>query len=179
MYIVSACLMGCNCKYSGGNNRNEGVLEFTKEHKYIMICPETEGGLKSPRPPAEQVPWVTSGEVDSQGVSNPPVNNMQDVSNLSGENGSAEFRVIDREGNDVTREFVRGAEICLRRALDLAEKSGEEIEGAILKANSPSCGSGWIYDGTFTGTLKEGDGIFAAMLKERGIPVVTETDFNG
>lgn len=178
MYIVSACLLGCDCKYSGGNNRNEKVLEFTKEHKYIMICPETEGGLESPRPPAEQVPVVTSGEVDAQDVSDPSVNNTQDVSDLSDENARTTIRVIDREGNDVTREFVRGAEICLRRALDLAEKSGEEIEGAILKANSPSCGSGRIYDGTFTGTLKEGDGIFAAMLKERGIPVVTEMDFD-
>ena len=45
---------------------------------------------------------------------------------------------------------------------------------AILKANSPSCGSGKIYDGTFSGVLVDGDGIFAAMLKERGVSVYNE-----
>jgi uncharacterized protein YbbK (DUF523 family) len=55
-----------------------------------------------------------------------------------------------------------------------AAELGQKIEMAILKANSPSCGSGKIYDGTFSGVLIEGDGIFAAMLKERGIPVFSE-----
>lgn len=143
MYIVSACLLGCDCKYSGGNNHNEAVTQFTKEHKYIMICPETAGGLKSPRPPAEIV------------------------------NG----RVIDKEGTDVTEAFERGAGLSLKAAGDESERAGEPIEGAILKANSPSCGCGRIYDGTFTGTLTDGYGLFAALLKEKGIPLMTEEDF--
>ncbi|MBK5262558.1 MAG: DUF523 domain-containing protein, partial [Peptostreptococcaceae bacterium] len=51
-----------------------------------------------------------------------------------------------------------------------------KIEGAILKANSPSCGCCKIYDGTFTGTVVDGDGYFARVLKEHGIKVLTEAD---
>ena len=54
MYIVSACLLGANCKYNGGNNDNEDVKDFCEGHRILAVCPETEGGLSSPRPPAEQ-----------------------------------------------------------------------------------------------------------------------------
>lgn len=57
--MVSACLLGENCKYSGGNNRHEKVLEYIKGHEVISICPEVMGGLPTPRPPAE----IVSGEV--------------------------------------------------------------------------------------------------------------------
>ena len=57
-------------------------------------------------------------------------------------------------------------------------EEGGIIEGAILKAHSPSCGNGKIYDGTFTRTLTAGDGVFAALLKAHGIPVYTEEDGN-
>lgn len=56
--LVSACLMGENCKYNGGNNRNERLLEFLKEHEAIPVCPECLGGLPTPRPPAEIVNGV-------------------------------------------------------------------------------------------------------------------------
>ena len=55
MYIVSACLLGQNCKYNGGNNRNEDVVEFCKTHRHVTVCPESAGRLPSPRPPAEKV----------------------------------------------------------------------------------------------------------------------------
>ena len=140
MYIVSACLLGANCKYNGGNNDNEDVKNFCEGHRIMTVCPETEGGLSSPRPPAEQ-----QGE-----------------------------KVVDCEGKDVTAEFRKGAEICLQKVLD----SGEEPELAVLKANSPSCGSCFVYDGTFTGTLTRGDGIFAGLIKARGIRVLTEKDIS-
>ena len=76
----------------------------------------------------------------------------------------------------MTEEFRIGAEISLNTALQLARITGEEIEGAILKANSPSCGYGQIYDGTFTGTLTEGNGIFAEMLHGEGIEIITEKE---
>ena len=64
--LVSACLLGENCKYSGGNNRNEKLLAFLKNHEVIPICPEVLGGLPTPRPPAE----ITGGEViNRDGVS--------------------------------------------------------------------------------------------------------------
>jgi len=55
MYIVSACLMGVNCKYSGGNNKNENVINFLKDKEFTVVCPEQLGGLSTPRVPVEIV----------------------------------------------------------------------------------------------------------------------------
>ena len=152
MFVVSSCLLGNNCKYNGGNNYNEDVVEFCRNHEVILVCPETSGGLKAPRMPAEQ-------------------------QYIKASDGNLEIRVIEKEGNDLTGNFHKGAVVSLELALKQADELGEEIEGAILKANSPSCGSDNIYDGTFTGTLISGDGIFANLLKERGIPVMSEKNF--
>lgn len=91
----------------------------------------------------------------------------------------AEYRdgkIIDREGKDVTEAFEAGAMVSLSKAIKKAEALGEEIEGAVLKANSPSCGSGQIYDGTFSGTLTKGDGCFTKKLKSIGIKVISEKE---
>ncbi len=77
-------------------------------------------------------------------------------------------RVINRMGEDVTAQFQKGVEEAVR----LARLAG--CTGALLKSNSPSCGVGQIYDGTFTGTLIDGDGLFAIELKKLGIEVETE-----
>ncbi len=82
----------------------------------------------------------------------------------------ARGRAIDSHGNDRTEQFLRGAEEGMR----LARLVG--CREAILKARSPSCGSGEIYDGTFTSTLISGDGYFAALLKKNGIDVQTEQE---
>ncbi len=79
-------------------------------------------------------------------------------------------KVINREGVDVSAEFSRGAE----ESLKLAKLVG--AAAAILKARSPSCGSGETYDGSFTGTLVSGDGVFAALCKANGIEVKTEEE---
>ena len=152
MFIVSSCLIGNNCKYNGGNNYNEDVVEFCRNHEVILVCPETSGGLKAPRMPAEQ-------------------------QYINASDGNLEIRVIDKEGNDLTGNFHKGAVVSLELALKQADELGEEIEGAILKANSPSCGSDHIYDGSFTVNLISGDGIFANLLKKRGIPVMSENNF--
>ncbi|HML37366.1 MAG TPA: DUF523 domain-containing protein, partial [Bacillota bacterium] len=55
MYLISACLAGVNCKYSGGNNECLWVKEFMKGRDYILFCPEEAGGLPTPRPPAELI----------------------------------------------------------------------------------------------------------------------------
>jgi len=78
-------------------------------------------------------------------------------------------KVITNDGRDVTAEYTKGAEIALRTALE----NGCEI--ALMKAKSPSCGVGKIYDGTFSKTLKDGDGIAIRLLKENGIKVFNET----
>ena len=79
-------------------------------------------------------------------------------------------RVLRKDGADVTAEFIRGAE----EALILAKMIG--ATEAILKSRSPSCGSNQIYDGTFSGTLIPGDGVFAALCKANSISVKTEED---
>ena len=79
-------------------------------------------------------------------------------------------RVVTKDGEDVTEAFYKGAE----KALEAAEKYN--VDMAILKANSPSCGCGKVYDGTFSKTLVEGDGVFAKMLKEKNIRVYSEND---
>ncbi|RLE41448.1 DUF523 domain-containing protein [Candidatus Woesearchaeota archaeon] len=54
MKLVSACLLGINCKYNGGNNKNSKIIELSKQELLIPVCPEQLGGLPTPRPPAEQ-----------------------------------------------------------------------------------------------------------------------------
>ena len=78
-------------------------------------------------------------------------------------------RVVNKEGRDVTVEFARGAEEVAR----LAKVTG--CTAALLKERSPSCGCGKVYDGTFTKTLVEGDGLTAKALKELGLTVYGES----
>ena len=79
-------------------------------------------------------------------------------------------RVVTRDERDFTTAFVRGAEETLR----LSRLFSCRI--AILKANSPSCGSGQIYDGCVCGRLIPGDGMTAALLKHEGLTVLSEKD---
>ena len=134
--MVSACLLGENCKYNGKNNKNEKVLEYIKDKEVIPVCPESFGGLSTPRIPSE----------------------IKD--NI----------VINKEGIDVTKNFIEGA----NKVLEIAKKYN--VKKAILKQKSPSCGSGKIYDGTFSGNIIIGDGITTRLLKENNIEVITEED---
>lgn len=80
-------------------------------------------------------------------------------------------KIINKEGKDCTKEFLDGA----KKTLAIAEIVG--AKKAILKSKSPSCGCGQIYDGTFSGELVEGNGITCDLLKDNGIEVYTEKDF--
>lgn len=142
MFIVSACLLGKCCKYSGSHNYSAEAEKFLQGKQYIQVCPEVLGGLSIPRPPAE----------------------------IQGD------RIINNQGADVTQEFMLGSKRALAQAQQEAEALGQPIEGAILKANSPSCGAGRIYDGSFSGRKIPGHGCFAKLLKEQGIPVLTEEE---
>lgn len=147
MTVVSACLLGHCCKYSGGHNKNDAVITYVNGKDYLPICPETLGGLGSPRAPAE----IQGG--DGGGV-------------LRGE-----AQVIDKNGRDITEQFIPGA----KKVLELCAAKG--VTEAILKERSPSCGVREIYDGSFTGKLTNGRGICAAMLAEAGIKLYSEHDF--
>jgi uncharacterized protein YbbK (DUF523 family) len=143
VYLISACLLGENCKYDGGNNLTDWVLAFAEKHSFMPVCPEVAGGLSVPRHPCEIR------------------ENASDCATT----------VVNDIGEDVTDAFFLGAEETLRAAQKEARARGEKIEGAILKKNSPSCGSGSVYDGTFSHTIVGGDGIFVRRLREIGIPV--------
>ncbi|WP_058270028.1 purine-nucleoside phosphorylase [Olsenella massiliensis] len=84
----------------------------------------------------------------------------------------ADGRVLLADGTDVTEAFERGARVALERHL----RRGMKAPLAVLKAKSPSCGSGLVYDGSHTGTLVRGDGVFARLLKKEGVCVVSERD---
>lgn len=60
--LVSACLLGRNCKYNGGNNRNQRVMDFLRGHEIVAVCPEVEAGLGVPRTPVE----IVNGEVQTK-----------------------------------------------------------------------------------------------------------------
>ena len=79
-------------------------------------------------------------------------------------------RVVMKTGTDVTKEYRRGAEAALQAARE------NQVCAAVLKERSPSCGKGKIYDGTFTGTLKEGNGVTAEVLLEAGFAVIGESE---
>ncbi len=87
---------------------------------------------------------------------------------IEDENGNV--KVINKLGEDITDEFYKGAEETLK----IAEMIG--TRAAILKSRSPSCGYGEIYDGTFSGKKRKGNGLTAELLSERGIKIYTEED---
>lgn len=130
--IVSACLLGENCKYSGGNNRHPELIQTLSGHTVIPVCPEALGGLPTPRTPAE----IVGGTV------------------------------MNREGVSVDEAFRRGA----RSALALVER--EQPDLIILQPRSPSCGVHEIYDGTFSGRLVPGQGMFADLAIRAGYNVM-------
>ena len=139
--IVSACLLGVRCRYDGGHSRSETALQHKKTYQLIPVCPEESGGLPTPRPPAEIVGGDGNDVLDGKA------------------------KVMTAEGADVTEAYLRGA----RHALAVAQTNG--ATEVILKARSPSCGCGDIYDGTFSGSLTSGDGVTTALLKRHGITV--------
>ena len=140
MILISACLVGINCRYDGTNKLDEKIIELVKKGDAILVCPEQLGGLATPRIPAE-------------------------IKIINGET-----RVITKAGVDVTKEYERGAEEVLKLAKRL------NITKVLFKEKSPSCGKGYIYDGTFTGNLIEGNGITTELLLKNGIEVITEKD---
>ena len=133
--LVSACLLGVNCRYDGGGKAISVLPELMELAELIPVCPEILGGLPTPRVPSERRAGC----------------------------------VVAQDGRDVTAAFQRGAE----EALKLAELFGAKL--ALLKERSPSCGSGQIYDGSFSGGLTSGDGVTAELLEQNGIAVYGES----
>ncbi len=148
-FIVSACLAGINCTHNGKNKLNFHIRELVENGRGVAVCPEVLGGSSVPRERCE----------------------------ISGGDGA---RVLAKRatvktpsGKDITGTMVSGA----RKTLAIAKRLG--IKRAVLKSKSPSCGCGMIYDGTFKGKLRKGDGVTAALLLKHGIKIYNEKDDYG
>lgn len=135
--MVSACLLGEPCRYDGKHSRTSELLDLLKNDTIVPACPEVEGDLPIPRPPAE----------------------------IRGD------RVLRENGEDVTHYFQKGAQVCLDKART------NDVSLVILKSRSPSCGCGEIYDGSFTSTVVEGDGIATQVFKSAGIKCISDEHF--
>ena len=134
--LISACLLGDNVKYSGGNNLTPELVTLLEKYnvKIVKICPECFAGLPIPRVPSE----------------------------------IREDKVFSKDGRDITEEFLSGAE----KTYQIAKI--KRVDFAILKERSPSCGSSYIYDGSFLGKVIQGQGLTTRKLNEKNIIVFSE-----
>lgn len=144
MILVSACLLGINCKYNNSNNENKKVKEYLQDKEFIIACPEQLGGLSTPRDPSEII--------------------------KDNENKTKEYKVISNKGTDVTEKFIKGANETLKIA------QLYNCNEAIMKDGSPSCGSKYIYDGSFVGKKIPGEGITSSLLRKNNIKVISEKE---
>lgn len=145
--VVSACLAGRDCRFDGRSRPMQEIIKMAEEGKAIPICPEQLGGLPTPRHPSE----IQNGDGD-------------DILDRKS-------RIINEKGQDVTDRYIKGAFESFRIAMESGAKK------AILKARSPACGVGQIHDGSFTGTLKKGNGIASALFIRSGFKVISDEEF--
>jgi len=138
-YIISACLVGVPCRWNGKGEINQKALRAFLKGKALLVCPEIMTGLTTPRRPCE----IAGGD-------------GHDIL-------TKKAKVVDIAGRDYSKKFRAGASACLA----LCQK--HEIKKAILKSDSPSCGTTEIYDGSFTGKKRKGQGVTAALLTKNGI----------
>ncbi len=141
-YLISSCLIGINCNYKGSNTYIKELKELVQNGEAIVACPEVLGGLPVPRKSCE----ITKNTDDC-------------------------VKVENTDGEDVTEQFIKGA----NKTLKIAQENNIKI--AIMQPRSPSCGCGKIYDGTFSKTMISGDGITVTTLKKHGIKVLTPEQF--
>lgn len=144
MIIVSGCLAGRPCRYDGTAKPNEKIMRMVREGVALPVCAEELGGLPTPRKPCEIIGGDGSDVLDGKAY------------------------VQTEDGADKTAELIAGANAVLALAKECGAKS------AILKAKSPSCGCGRIYNGCFRGELRPGYGVTAALLERNDIHVQTE-----
>ncbi|WP_426617070.1 DUF523 domain-containing protein [Raoultella sp. R2A007] len=144
--LVSACLMGFQVRYNGsGKAQLAGMLaRWQQDNRLVIHCPELAAGLPTPRLSAEIV--------SAQGA----------------EVMQGRAQIVESSGQDVTAHYQLAAWLALRAA----QESG--CDAALLTDGSPTCGSQFIYDGTFSGQRKPGSGVAAALLREHGITVFSD-----
>ena len=138
--------MGFKVRYNGSekSRMNEQLARWQQEQRLVIHCPELAAGLPVPRPPAEIM------SADGNDVMR------------------GQARIIENTGQDVTEHYQLAAWLALRAA----QASG--CSAALLTDGSPTCGSQFIYDGSFRGIHKAGRGVAASLLSEHGIAVFSE-----
>jgi uncharacterized protein YbbK (DUF523 family) len=138
--LVSSCLLGLKTRYDGTDNYSPAVLEYLQKNNLtpIPVCPEQLAGLATPRPKC----WFSAGDGDA----------------VISDHG----KLVNEQGEDMTKIFLHGAEECLK----IARISG--CQEAILQQRSPSCGTQKIYR---YDQLIEGAGVTAALLSSNGLKV--------
>lgn len=142
--MINKATSACLC---GVECRYDGTSnDNLSKEATILICPEVLGGLSTPRNPVEIVGKVITNTYDDL------------VAGL--------ISIKDKDGNDYSQEFIEGA----RKTLKIIQDNN--IKQVNLKSKSPSCGSGMIYDGTFSKTLIKGDGVTASLLKKHNITIL-------
>lgn len=145
--LISACLLGAKVRYNGTHNQQHHplLLQWQKENRLISVCPEVKGGATVPREAAEIVGFGGGKAV---------------LKNLA--------KICNQDGTDVTELYKNGA----MGTLSFAKMHHVKI--AILKEDSPSCGSSQIYDGTFSNVKITQSGVTTALLRQNGITVFNE-----
>ncbi len=146
--LLSACLAGVECTYKGEGKARAWAVDLVSRGRAVLVCPEVAGGLGIPRPEAE----IQGGD--------------------GGDVLDGRARVHSADGDDVTDAYLKGARV----AVEAAQRSGATL--SVLKARSPSCGCGLIYDGSFQSTLFRGDGVTSAALKRQGLTVVSDEEIS-
>lgn len=149
--LASACLLGECVRHDAQVLRitDQRIFQWGRERRFLPICPECMAGLLVPREPCE----IEAGKT------------AEDVLN-----GTA--RILTKSGKDCTDDILFGAQA----ALGMAKRNNARV--ALLKQNSPSCGTKNIYNGSFSGQLTAGMGVLAALLKKEGILVFDETEID-
>jgi uncharacterized protein YbbK (DUF523 family) len=141
--LISACLLGRAVRYDGSAKplHSHVIARWAKEGRLVPLCPELLAGLPTPRPAAE----------------------------IAGGDGAAVLdgaaTIVTGSGDDETAAYLAGA----GAALDLARRHGCRL--ALLTDGSPSCGSSFVHDGSFTGRTEAGVGVATALLRADGVAV--------
>lgn len=153
--LVSACLLGRPVRYNGTEKLSgHAVLErWQREGRVVSVCPEVAVGFPTPRPPAEI--QLASGRGDDA---------VDGGDVLAGR-----ARVMEDTGGDVTDRYLLAA----HQTVELAKRHG--CAHAVLTDGSPSCGSTFVYDGTFAGRIHPGAGSTTAALEAAGVRIWAES----
>lgn len=143
--LISACLTGEACRYDGKPQKIHPLIQsWENQGRLVKICPEVQGGLSTPRPPCEIINGTGYDVLQRKSI------------------------VCTKAGKDCTEQFLAGACHALETAI------AHKASMAILKEKSPSCGTFFIYDGSFSGRLIKGPGVTAALLQSHGIHIFSE-----